>query len=58
MFTAVQNLDVDKDLEMDAMDAMKIAKRNVLNPGMNTISRVTQIGVKAEVDEIDSKEEE
>ena len=57
-----QNLDVDKALEMDALDAMNIAKRNALNPGMNTMesvgmSRVTQVGVKAEVDEIDSEEE-
>jgi hypothetical protein len=51
-----QNLDVDKALEMDALDAMNIAKRNALNPGMN-MSRVTQVGVKAEVDEIDSEEE-
>ena len=41
---------------------MNIAKRNALNPGMNTMegvdmSRVTQVGVKAEVDEIDSEEE-
>ena len=28
VFTAVQNLDVDKDLEMDAVDAMNIAKKN------------------------------
>jgi hypothetical protein len=58
VFTAVQNLDVDKDLEMDALDAMNIAKRNALNPGMNTMEsvdmlRVTQVGVK---DEIDSEE--
>ena len=62
VFTAVQNLAVDKDLEMDALDAMNIAKRNALNPGMNTMegvdmSRVTQVGVKADVDEIDSEEE-
>ena len=32
MFTAVQNPDVDKDLEMDAVDAMNIAKKNALPP--------------------------
>ena len=32
VFTAVQNLDVDKDLEMDAVDAMNIAKKNALSP--------------------------
>ena len=41
---------------MSALDrlnqAKSIAKKNALNPGMNT-----QVGVKAEVDEIDSEEE-
>ena len=37
VFTAVQDLDVEKDLEMDALDAMNIAKKNALYPGMNTM---------------------